>query len=253
MADNPNYWKFKGTIKKLEEKENNCFICGSEKNIVPHHIKKVKQSHADYYSEDNLVLLCDYHHHKYHKEYPNVNLKTFCEFFRENFMLKIKESELDNVNKKRRLNMDIDLSKPLKISKLIRFIKLVNKTPKKTVRISIDETLYGIRNVRAQQDYTILGIRDYKEGLTFPNYENDNFVIHIDYGDELRLSKFRKIIKLVSGKNVLKVSVNEELYNIIQIKDRKDAMIFVVDFKETQDTNKISDNTKNNTRMQSTV
>ena len=31
---------------------------------------------------------------------------------------------------------------------------------------------------------------------------------------------------------MLKVSVNEELYNIIQIKDRKDAMIFVVDFKE---------------------
>ena len=43
-----------------------------------------------------------------------------------------------------------------------------------------------------------------------PNYENDNFVIHIDYGDELRLSKFRKIIKLVSGKNVLEVSNKEE-------------------------------------------
>lgn len=78
--------------------------------------------------------------------------------------------------------------------------------------------------------HTILEIRGYKEGFLLPNYENDNFVIHIDYGDELRLSKFRKIIKLVSSKNVLKVSVKEELYNIIQIKDRQDALI-VVDLK----------------------
>lgn len=232
MTDNPNYWKFQGTIKKLKEKENNCFICDSQKNIVPHHIKQVKKSHNDYYSEDNIVLLCDYHHHQYHKKYPNVNLKTFCEFFRDNFVLKIKESELDKVKKKRRLNMDIDLNKPLKISKLIKFMKLVNKTPKKAVKISIDDALYGIRKVRDQEGTTILEIMEYNEGFPPQNYENDNFVIHIDYGDELRLSKFRKIIKLVSGKNVLKVSVNEELHNIIQIKDRKDAMIFVVDFKD---------------------
>ncbi|WP_303724665.1 hypothetical protein [Methanobrevibacter thaueri] len=43
------------------------------------------------------------------------------------------------------------------------------------------------------------------------------------------MSKFRKIIKLVSGKNVLKVSIKEELYNIVQIKDREDALIFVVE------------------------
>ncbi len=100
MADNPNYWKFKGTIKKLKEKENRCFVCGSNKNIVPHHIKRVKNTHSDYYSEDNIVLLCDYHHHKYHNEYHKVNLKTFCEFFRDNFVFKIKESEINKVNKK---------------------------------------------------------------------------------------------------------------------------------------------------------
>ncbi len=231
MADNPNYWKFKGTVKKLKEKENRCFVCGSTENIGPHHIKQVKQTHKDYYNEDNIVLLCDYHHHKYHKQYPHVNLKTFCEFFRDNFVLKIKENEANKVNKKRRLNMDIDLNKPLKISKLTKFMKLVNKPAKKTVKISIDDKLYGIRNVRNQEDCTILEIRGFKEGFILPNYENDNFVIHIDYGDELRLSKFRKIIKLVSGKNVLKVSIKEELYNIIQIKDREDVLIFVVDLK----------------------
>ena len=231
MADNPNYWKLQGTIKKLKEKEKKCFVCGSTENIVPHHIKKVKQTHPDYYSEDNLVLLCDYHHHKYHKQYPKVNLKTFCEFFRDNFVLKIKESKVNKVNRKRRLNMDIDLNKPLKISKLTKFMKLVNKPAKKTVKISIDNKLYGIRNVRNQEDCTILEIRGYKEGFILPNYENDNFVIHVEYGDELRLSKFRKIIKLVSSKNVLKVSIKEELYNIIQIKDREDVLIFVVDLK----------------------
>ncbi len=127
--------------------------------------------------------------------------------------------------------MDIDLNKPLKISKLVGFMKLINKTPKKTVKISVDNKLYGIRNVRDQEDITILEIRGYKERFVLPNCKNDNFVIHIDYGDELRLSKFRKIINLVSGKNVLKVSIKEEFYNIIQIKDREDALILVVDLK----------------------
>lgn len=62
MADNPNYWKFLGTVRKLKEKENNCFVCGSTKNIVPHHIKQVKQTSDEYYSENNIVLLCDEHH-----------------------------------------------------------------------------------------------------------------------------------------------------------------------------------------------
>lgn len=120
--------------QKLKEKENRCFVCGSTENIGPHHIKQVKQTHKDYYNEDNIVLLCDYHHHKYHKQYPHVNLKTFCEFFRDNFVLKIKENEANKVNKKRRLNMDIDLNKPLKISKLTKFMKLVNKPAKKQLK-----------------------------------------------------------------------------------------------------------------------
>ncbi len=232
MAINSNYWKFLGTINKLKEKENKCFICGSNENIVPHHIKQVKQSSDDYFNENNIVLLCDKHHHHYHKKYAHVNQKTFCEFFRDNFVLQIKESEVNIVNKKRRLNMDIDLNKPLKISKLTQLLKLVNTTAKKTVQISLDNGLYGIQNIRDQEGSNILEIRGYKESYINPNYENENFVIHIDYGEELRLSEFRKILKLVSGKNVLNVSIKGELYNIIQIKDRADVVIFVVDFKE---------------------
>lgn len=84
MANNPNYWKFKGTVKKLKEKENKCFVCGSAKDIVPHHIKKVKQTSDEYYNENNIVLLCDKHHHQYHNEYSNINSKTFSEFVKKN-------------------------------------------------------------------------------------------------------------------------------------------------------------------------
>ena len=108
MADNPNHWKFLGTIQKLKEKENKCFICGSTKNIVPHHIKQVKQNNPEYYSENNLVLLCDRHHHEYHKKYPEVNLKTFCEFFREDYIVRIEEAQIDKVKKKRGVLMEID-------------------------------------------------------------------------------------------------------------------------------------------------
>ncbi|MBE6496379.1 MAG: HNH endonuclease [Methanobrevibacter thaueri] len=181
MSENPNYWKLLGIVKKLKEKDNKCFVCGSKEKIVPHHLKKVKQTSDEYYSENNLILLCDKHHHQYHQQYSNVNPKTFCEFLRDNFVLKIKESEINKVKKKRRLKMDIDLNNPLKISKLTKFIKLVNKTAKKTVKISVGDKLYGIRNVRDQEGCTILEIRGYKDGFVLPNYENDNFVMHIDY------------------------------------------------------------------------
>ena len=233
MADNPNYWKLLGTIQKLKEKENKCFICGSSENIVPHHLKQVKQTNNDYYSENNLVLLCDKHHHEYHKQYPEVNLKTFCEFLRDNYIVRIKENEVDKVKKKRGVCMDIDLNMPLTISKLKKFIKLVTKNAKKTVKVSVDGKLYGIRNFRDQKDRNVLEIRGYKEGFIMPHYEDDNFVIHIDYGEDLKFSKFRKILNnVVSSKNnVLIVSIKEKMYDIIQIKDRQEAIIFVVDLK----------------------
>ncbi len=87
MAIHPNYWKFKRTIKELKEKNNRCFICGSSENIVPHHLKKVKQTSDDYYNKNNIILLCDDHHREYHHKYPQVNSKTFCEYMR-NWLIK---------------------------------------------------------------------------------------------------------------------------------------------------------------------
>lgn len=42
----------------------------------------MKQSSDDYYNENNLILLCDYHHRQYHQKYPRVNGKTFCEYMK---------------------------------------------------------------------------------------------------------------------------------------------------------------------------
>lgn len=51
----------------------------------------------------------------------------------------------------------------------------------------------------------------------------------IDLDKELRLSKFRKIIKLLSkSSRVIKVSVNGDLYDITKVIDKKDVTIFVV-------------------------
>lgn len=127
--------------------------------------------------------------------------------------------------------MDIDLNNPLLVSKLKKMMKLINKSPKKNVKISVDNNLYGVRNIRDRDGCTLLEIRGFKEGFVIPDVEKDNFVIHVDYKEDLKLTKFRKILNLVSKKNVLKVSIKGKLYNIIQIKDRKDALIFIVDFK----------------------
>ena len=239
MADNPNYWKFLGTIQKLKEKENKCFICGSTKNIVPHHLKRVKQNNANYYSENNIVLLCNKHHAQYHHKYHDVNLKTFCEFLKDNYIIRTKESEIANLNKRQGVKMDIDLNIPLTVSKFNKFMKLITKNAKKTVKVSVDDTLCGIRNFRDQKDVDILEIRGFKEGFILPNTEKDNFAIHIEYGEELRLTQFRKILKnLVSSKNnVIKVSIKGELYDISQIQDRKDSLIFVVDLEEGKNKN----------------
>ena len=151
MSDNPNYWKLQGTVKKLKEKENKCFVCGTTKNIVPHHIKQVKHTSDEYYSENNIVLLCDEHHHQYHKQYPNVNAKTFSEF--------LKKNHLKKPNKGGMMNFKFDGE--LKISKLKKIIKLLNKTQKKVVKISVNGNLYDISKITDTEKYTILELGDF--------------------------------------------------------------------------------------------
>ena len=154
MTANPNYWKFLGTVKKLKEKENKCFVCGSTENIVPHHIKKVNQSSDDYYNENNIVLLCDEHHHQYHQQNPHVNPKTFSEF--------LKKNHLKKSNNKKGGKMNFKLDNELKISKLKKIIKLLNKTQKKVVKISVNGKLYDISKISDKEKYVIFELGDFE-------------------------------------------------------------------------------------------
>lgn len=53
-------------------------------------------------------------------------------------------------------------------------------------------------------------------------------IINID--EELKLSKFRKIIKLISkSSRIIKISIDGQLYDISRIMDKNDMIIFEVD------------------------
>ena len=152
---NENYWKLQGTIRKLKEKDNKCFICGSTENIVPHHIKQVKNNSEEYYDKNNLVLLCDYHHRKYHNQYCEVNAKTFGEFL-------MKNHSKNPVKKNKPTKIDFVLDKELKMSKMRRIIKALNKTSKKVVKISFNGKLYDISRIYDNENYTVLELGDFE-------------------------------------------------------------------------------------------
>lgn len=146
-----NYWKMQETIRRLQKKDNSCFICGSTENIVAHHIKKVGQETDDYYDESNLVLLCDYHHHLYHRQYGEVNAKTFSEFSRNTHSKKKRRGDM----------MNFKLDNELKVSKLKKIFKLLNKTSKKLVKISADGKTYDITKIIDIDGVTILELGEF--------------------------------------------------------------------------------------------
>ena len=145
-----NFWKLLGTVQNLREKENKCFVCGSKESIVPHHIKRVKQESAEYYSEDNLLLLCDDCHHLYHQMYPKVNSKTFCDFMRKNLR--------NQITKKKKYRTSFNINKELKISKLKRIFKSVHKTQYTLVKISVNGELHDISRILDDGSATILEV-----------------------------------------------------------------------------------------------
>lgn len=51
----------------------------------------------------------------------------------------------------------------------------------------------------------------------------------IDLDDELKLSRFRKIMALIPNSTVIKVLVNGQYYDISKVIDKKDVTIFEVE------------------------
>lgn len=91
------YFDFLNLVEELRQEDDACFICGSKKNVNPHHIVKFKDNDKRYADKNNVVLLCGYHHHSYHKHYGSgkgVNQKTFAIFCKKEFQKEINKNRL---------------------------------------------------------------------------------------------------------------------------------------------------------------
>ena len=119
--------------------------------------------------------------------------------------------------------MNFRLDAELKISKLKKIIKLLNKTQNKVVKISVNGKLYDFSKIIENEDYAIFEPGDFK----LINNAGEWMIVEFD--EELRLSKFRKIISIIKSKKIIKVKINDEYYDISRITDKKDMTIFEVD------------------------
>lgn len=61
--------------------EHKCCICGKKNDLEPHHILHTNKYDELYNSIENLVVMCNSCHHKYHQKYHyNISFKTLLEF-----------------------------------------------------------------------------------------------------------------------------------------------------------------------------
>ena len=66
---------------KILENENKCCICGTRKNLEPHHIVYTTKYDELYNSMDNVVVMCHNCHHEYHQRYNyQLGFKTLLKF-----------------------------------------------------------------------------------------------------------------------------------------------------------------------------
>lgn len=88
------YFQFLELVEKLRKEDDSCFICGSTKNVQPHHLQRFKENDKRYASENNVVLLCGKHHHMFHQHYGSgkgVNPKNFSIFVKKEFEKALKK------------------------------------------------------------------------------------------------------------------------------------------------------------------
>lgn len=105
------YYDFQQVVGNMMKGKPKCFVCGSTRNVGPHHIRKVKQSNQQYADKNNLVLLCKSCHSKYHSRYRGINQKTFALFLREELHKKIYHLNVDVAterNKVKRLEAELE-------------------------------------------------------------------------------------------------------------------------------------------------
>ncbi len=71
----------------------------------------------------------------------------------------------------------------------------------------------------------------------------------VEFDEELRLSKFRKIISIIKSKKIIKVKINGKYYDISKITDKKDMTIFEVDYSDESEVIKTNSIDKNDSAM----
>lgn len=71
----------------------------------------------------------------------------------------------------------------------------------------------------------------------------------VEFDEELRLSKFRKIISIIKSKKIIKVKINGKYYDISKITDKKDMIIFEVDYIDESEVIKTDSVDKNDSAM----
>lgn len=97
------YYKFHETVEKLRKEDNTCYICGSNKKVNPHHIRRVKESDPQYAAANNVVLLCSHHHGKFHQLYGSgkgVNRHNFEVYVKKEHLQAIEKLEKENIELK---------------------------------------------------------------------------------------------------------------------------------------------------------
>lgn len=85
------YYDLQNTLMRMKRE---CFICGTNEELQPHHIRQVKTTNSQYSDESNVVWLCKAHHKKYHRQYRKVNQKTFAEY-----CIRQKQKEINKLQK----------------------------------------------------------------------------------------------------------------------------------------------------------
>lgn len=107
------YYDFQRVVGNMMKGNPKCFVCGSTRNVGPHHIRKVKSNSQQYADSSNIVLLCAPCHHRYHNRYGNkrINQKTFALFVKAELHKRIRELEVEantERNKVKRLEAELD-------------------------------------------------------------------------------------------------------------------------------------------------
>ena len=93
------YYQFHNLVEKLRQEDNSCYICGSTKNVKPHHIRRVKESNPQYAAASNVVLLCGHHHGKFHQLYGSgkgVNRHNFDIYVKKEHLIAIEKLTKEN-------------------------------------------------------------------------------------------------------------------------------------------------------------